>query len=178
VGFPEVSKVMEAMAEADPRKLAHCTPALVRELENCEAPHQILILGLLLSISLVTIDPIVAVLNAVTEMCAGRPHLFVPLFKLLTVVGLLDSDLALSCLTTVAKIARSGMVRDASDQTALLDCVDILKDKSLYCNIFHVDTLRAFGQFAGSNPVALKNIGKSNIALRLFPLFYDLSFVL
>lgn len=85
-------------------------PAFVTQLATAAMKHKYLILGLLLAVALVLgAGPLAPLLTSVAGVCSTTPELFVPFFKLLTSIAASGGDdLAMQCLSMVAKIAKSG----------------------------------------------------------------------
>lgn len=158
VGFPDMSDMIEKIAELDPRRLVKCVPSMVKELETSLIKYKVLILGVLLNVALVYVTPLIPYVETLGMACSFTPSLFVPLFKLLTVIGSSSNDAAIKCLVVIAKIAKSDLVKDPAHQSALLEAVNVIKDSCQYCNIFKPDTIECFREYGAANAIVFKNI--------------------
>ncbi|KAJ1421570.1 hypothetical protein B484DRAFT_421144 [Ochromonadaceae sp. CCMP2298] len=159
MGVSDMADILEEVADADPTKLVKSIPALIQELASAPVEGKVLVMGLLLAVALgVGAGSLLPVLGSVSSICASNASLFIPFLKLLTVIASSGEEQAVQCLFLVAKIARSGLVTTPENQSAVLEAVNIIKDKFKYSNIFQTETLTAFEAFAVSNPAAYKNI--------------------
>ncbi len=158
VGFEGLQSVIDQILELDPVRLVKALPGLVRQLEHAIVEHKLLILGILLAVALVTAAPFVPLLGAAGSACLASPQLHIALFKLLSVVGSHSDDVARMCLQLLAKAAKSELTNEPHIQSALLDAVNIVKDRCQFCNLFQDDTLQALAKCAVANPTAFKNI--------------------
>lgn len=110
-GFDELEDLLQDLADFEPRKLVKALPSFVHQLAGAALKHKYLILGILLAVALVLgAAPLSPLLGGVTAVCSAAPELFIPFFKLLTSLAPTGGDdLAMHCLSIVAKIAKSGM---------------------------------------------------------------------
>eukprot|EP00981_Chlorochromonas_danica_P011442 scaffold4011_cov197-Ochromonas_danica.AAC.24 len=135
LGFDELQKVLE---QVEPAKLVRHVQRLVQQL---------------------TRGPFVPCVAALGTYCLSEPRLYLALFKLLAEIGTGGGEEgALAALKVLAQIAKGGLVKDVLVQSALLECVNVLKDVSRYGNIFRPDTLSALELCAAACPATYKNI--------------------
>lgn len=159
-GFDDkICRLLQDLSEADALKMSKSIAVFVKYLETVENREKCLILGCLLAVSLSDNGVAVAPhINQISSHCSTNPLLFVPFFKLLTVTSKVGEEVAIQCLYLVVKLAKSGQLTLPSDQKALLDTIDIIKDRFSYCNIFHPDTLRLLESYSPSSNNTYKNI--------------------
>mmetsp|Transcript_22187 Transcript_22187/g.37409 ORF Transcript_22187/g.37409 Transcript_22187/m.37409 type:complete len:866 (+) Transcript_22187:218-2815(+) len=159
LGLDDLGDLLQDIADYDPNKLVKSIPTFVRELANTAMKHKFLIMGLFLAIALVVgAGPLLPVLGSIAGTCGLSPQLFIPFFKLLTVIASSGEEQAVQSLFLVARIAKSGLCTAAENQSAVLDAVNIIKDKFKYSNVFQPETLKVLEEFAPSNAAAFKNI--------------------
>ena len=106
-----------------------------------------------------------------------HPQCRLPLLKLLAAVGAKSKgdSVSMQCLAAVARITRAkaaslslnsapatNSLEERDVQAACLEAVNVIKDKSPYCNIFHRDTLKAMDTIKASNPSTHRNLCKWN----------------
>ncbi|KAJ1434070.1 hypothetical protein B484DRAFT_446882 [Ochromonadaceae sp. CCMP2298] len=159
LGLDDLGDLLQEIADYDPYKLVKSIPKFLSQLASTVMKHKFLILGLFLAIALVVgSGPLLPVLGSVAGLCGLTPQLFIPFFKLLTVISGAGEEQAIQCLYLVAKVAKSGLVTAPENMSAVLDTVNIIKDKFKYSNVFQPETLKVLEGFAGSNMPAFNNI--------------------
>ncbi|RYH32057.1 hypothetical protein EON65_01195 [archaeon] len=158
VGFDELGDKIQEIMDIDVKKLFNSVPALCKQLGQTVVKHKMVILGVLLAIALVSAAVLVPFIAPIGMACLSNPEIFIALFKVLSVVGKYSDDAARAALQIFAQIARSNAELEGHIQRALLDAVNIVKDKSQYCNIFKPETMQAFEKLSRANPEAYANI--------------------
>jgi len=177
VGLAPLVQLLAAVAEKDARGLLLCVPSLVLELESSSsADTQQMVLDLLLAAALADpavvakhLPPILAVLCPLVapQPPSPVPSCSLPLLKLLAAVGVRSRDEAVTtqCLAAVARAARRLVASEKGSEqlgAAVLEALNVLKDRSKFCNVFHNDTIAALGGLKEHNEHAFDNLIRWN----------------
>ena len=117
LGLEDLSFLLQEIAEVEPRKIVKAIPSLLKELETTAMKHKVMIVGVW-SVAVSGSGCWFWTLAASAEQlgwgvwcCPSvAPQLFIPFFKLLTVVASSGEEPAMQCLLIVSKIAKSGLV--------------------------------------------------------------------
>ena len=142
--FPSIGSLMKQLKES--------ATALTK--------HRLLILGVFLSMVLVDPSALADHLMDLVTSCLSYATLYIPLCKILAIVGSSSHLLSLQSLKLLVRMARTSEVvrADPSIQSALLDAINIVKDGAQFCNLFSPDTLAVLATMESSNVVAYQNI--------------------
>jgi len=162
LGFDELEHLIIELSEKEPKKLLQSLPVFLAKLGEVAMKHKFLLMGVFLSVALVIgAVYIVPLLGGIGAVCCITPQLFVPFFKLLTTVAS-NEETAVQCLTFIARIAKSGLCSTVADKHALLEAVNIVKDRMQHSNIFSEETIAALQSMADANSATFQNIKKWN----------------
>lgn len=161
VDFQVITGTLMEIASRDASKLLVSLNKLVDKLSTVVCEHKIIILGVLLSIAVISAGPFIPMLLTITVHCLSSPAVYVPLCKLLVELSSSSPSAAMSCLSMVVKLIKQPALAQ-SIHSQLLEAMNIIKDHCAYANLFHPDTLAVLATASAANPSAYKNIVQWN----------------
>lgn len=158
LGFDDLEQLIIEVSEKDPKKLLQSLPVFLTKLGEVAMKHKFLVMGVFLSVALVVgAAYVLPLLGGIGAVCCITPQLFVPFLKLLTALAS-NEETAVQCLMFIARMAKSGLCSSVGDKHALLEAVNIVKDRMQHSNIFSEETLAALQSMSDANAVAFQNI--------------------
>ena len=158
LGFDDLEQLIIEVSEKEPKKLLQSLPVFLTKLGEVAMKHKFLVMGVFLSVALVVgAAYVLPLLGGIGAVCCITPQLFIPFLKLLTALAS-NEETAVQCLMFIARIAKSGLCSSAGDKHALLEAVNIVKDRMQHSNIFSEETLAALQSMSDANAVAFQNI--------------------
>jgi hypothetical protein len=166
-------------AEQKIKNLFSSVAELVKQLASAAVKTRLLLLSLFLSFVQITVSVLVPFLEAVVSGSLFDSILLIPCCKILAVMGRTSPELAVSCLKSLVRLAKSEWTTTSSDhhhhhlssergsaggelaeknQSAILEAINIVKDGSQYCGLFSPATLTLLEGFSRYNRTAYENI--------------------